>query len=65
MDDRDERDEGAAASDRREQRMMWIFSAVIVLVIAGGMGANMLFHKQQPASDNTEISSQSRVAPAQ
>src|SRR5690242_16395486 len=33
--------------DKREQRAMWIFSAIIVLLILGGMGANMLFHKDQ------------------
>lgn len=66
MDDRDQREESSKARDRREQRMMWIFSAVVVLLIGGGMGANMLFHKEQPAaSGNTDISSQSRTAPAQ
>jgi len=30
--------------DKRKQRAMWIFSAIIVLLILGGMGANMLFH---------------------
>ena len=52
--------------DRREQRMMWIFSGAIVLLIVGAMGANMLFHKDKPAtSENTDISAQSRAAPAQ
>ena len=52
------------ARDRSEQRMMWIFSGAIVLLILGAMGANMLFHKDKPAdSDNTDISAQSR-APA-
>jgi hypothetical protein len=49
--------------DKREQRAMWIFSAIIVLLILGGMGANMLFHKDQGTV--TDISSQSRTAPQQ
>jgi hypothetical protein len=49
--------------DKREQRAMWIFSAVIVLLIVGGMGANMLFHHDKGAG--TDISSQSRTAPQQ
>jgi hypothetical protein len=53
----------AEANDRREQRMMWIFSAVIALVILGGMGANMLFHHETPAtSSDTDVSAQSRPA---
>jgi hypothetical protein len=39
--------------DRREQRMMWIFSG-------------SLFHKDSTAArDNTDISAQSRTAPVQ
>jgi hypothetical protein len=49
--------------DKREQRAMWIFSAVIVLLILGGMGANMLFHHDK--GTGTDISSQSRTAPQQ
>jgi flagellar basal body-associated protein FliL len=30
--------------DKREMRMMWIFSAAVVLLILGAMGINMLFH---------------------
>jgi hypothetical protein len=49
--------------DRREQRMMWIFSGAIVLLILGAMGANMLFHQERTASpDNSDLSSQSRPA---
>jgi hypothetical protein len=47
---------------RSEQRAMWIFSAAIVLLILGAMGANMLFHHEQPAG-GTDISSQSRTSP--
>ena len=51
-------------NDSREQRMMWIFSGSIVLLILGAMGANMLFHKEKPAgAENTDISAQSRPAP--
>ena len=49
------------ANDSREQRMMWIFSGAIVLLILGAMGANMLFHKPGPADVvNTDVSAQSR-----
>jgi hypothetical protein len=57
-------DQDDEARDRREQRLMWIFSGVIVLLILGMMGANMLFHhpaEQQP----TDISSQSRAPSSQ
>jgi hypothetical protein len=54
----------ARERDRHEQRMMWIFSGAIVLLILGAMGANMLFHKDRPAnSENTDLSAQSRTAP--
>jgi hypothetical protein len=53
--------------DKREMRMMWIFSGVIVLIILGGMGANMLFHQDTSSGggNSTELSSQSRQAPQQ
>jgi hypothetical protein len=57
--DINQNNEDNPARDKREQRAMWIFSAVIVLLILGGMGANMLFHHEQPAG-GTDISSQSR-----
>jgi hypothetical protein len=49
------------AQNRREMRIMWGFTAGVVLLIFGMMGANMLFH--HPADTSTEISSQSRTAP--
>jgi hypothetical protein len=49
---------------RNEMRAMWIFSAAVVLLILGMMGANVLFHKDSGAG-SSEISSQSRSAPAQ
>ena len=48
--------------NKNEQRAMWIFSGAIVLLILGAMGANMMFHKEQPAG-GTDISSQSRTSP--
>lgn len=48
--------------DKRETRMMLIFSGVIVLLILGGMGANMLFHHDQ-STRATDLSSQSRTSP--
>jgi hypothetical protein len=62
MDDR--KQDTAKQRDRREQKMMWIFSGAIVLLILGAMGANMLFHGGSPKFD-TDISAQSRTAPAQ
>ena len=48
--------------EKRELRMMLIFSAAIVLLILGGMGANMLFH-HDPGTGATDLSSQSRTSP--
>ena len=60
--DQDQKEEQVVAlRNKREQRAMWIFSAAIVLLILGGMGANMLFHRDQPAG-NTDVSSQSRTS---
>jgi flagellar basal body-associated protein FliL len=36
--------------DKREMRMMWIATAVVVLVILGGMGINMLVHHDTNAA---------------
>jgi hypothetical protein len=47
---------------RGEMRIMWIFSAAVVLLILGMMGVNMLIHHDTGPS---EISSQSRMAPQQ
>ena len=58
--------EAQRQKNRSEQRMMWIFSGAIVLLILGAMGANMMFHKDSTAaSENTDVSAQSRTAPAQ
>jgi flagellar basal body-associated protein FliL len=54
-----------AAKNKREMRAMCIFSAGVVLLILGMMGANMMWgshtYTGEPATD---ISSQSRTAPA-
>lgn len=58
-----EEDEAAiAARNKREQSAMWIFSAMIVLIILGGMGAHMLWG-HDTAATSTDLSSQSRAAP--
>jgi hypothetical protein len=36
--------------DKREMRMMWIAAAVVVLVILGAMGVNMLVHHDTNAA---------------
>jgi hypothetical protein len=61
---RQETDEQVLERDRREQRIMWIFSACIVLLLGGMMGAHVLFSHPTPAT-NTDVSAQSRPAPAQ
>ena len=57
-------DQEQAAKTKREMRVMWIFSAAIVLLILGAMGANMIWgshtYTGEPATD---ISSQSRAVP--
>jgi hypothetical protein len=59
-------DDEQAARNKREMRVMWIFSAAIVLLIAGAMGANMLWGSHNFRGESaTDISSQSRPAPAQ
>jgi flagellar basal body-associated protein FliL len=40
-----------------ENKYMWIAVAVIVLIIVGGMGVNMLVHKETSA-DTVEVGSQ-------
>ena len=58
-------DDDVAARDKREMRVMWGFSAAIVLLILGAMGANMLWgHRDAPANAPSDISSQSRSAPS-
>ena len=49
-------------SGKRETRMMLAFSAGIVALILGMMGANMLFHHPSQAELQTDYSSQSRPA---
>ena len=55
-------DQSNEERDRREQRMMWIFSGTIVLLILGAMGANMLFHHDVANPSDTNISAQARTA---
>ena len=54
-----------AAKNKREMREIWIYSGAVVLLILGAMGANMMWgshtYTGEPATD---ISSQSRTAPA-
>jgi hypothetical protein len=56
-------DDDVAARDKREMRVMWGFSAAIVLLILGAMGANMLWGHQTPATAPSDISSRSRTVP--
>ena len=44
-------------NDKNEMKYMWIAVGVIVMVILGGMGINMLIHKETSA-DTIEMSSQ-------
>jgi hypothetical protein len=56
-------DDDVAARNKRDMRVMWGFSAAIVLLILGAMGANMMWGHQTPANAPSDISSQSRTAP--
>jgi hypothetical protein len=56
-------DDDVAARNRRETRLMWGFSAAIVLILLAGMGANMLWHHPSAAESPTDISSRSSTAP--
>ena len=50
--------------EKSDMRGMLILSAIIVFLIVGGMGLNVLFHKDTTTGP-TEMSSQSRTAPAE
>jgi hypothetical protein len=56
-------DDDVAARDQREMRVMWGFSAAIVLLILGAMGANMIWGHHPPDTAPSDISSQSRTVP--
>ncbi len=56
-------DDDVAARNKREMRMMWGFSAAIVLIILVGMGANMIWHHPSETGPPTDISSRSSAAP--
>ncbi len=43
-EDKPDVNDNAANEARSDNRMMWISTAVIVLIIVGGMGINMLIH---------------------
>jgi hypothetical protein len=57
MTDQDEEN-----TESGDMRAMWIATAVIVLLLVGGMGINMLLHPDANTGP-TDISSQSRTAP--
>jgi len=48
--------------EKRNMRIMWIASGVVVLFIVGLMGLGMLGN---PSTSPTDMSSQSRTAPTQ
>ena len=54
-------DDDVAARDRREMRVMWGFSAAIVLLILGGMGANMICGLRYPGNPAESISAANRA----
>ena len=51
-------------NEKNDMRAMWIATAVIVFFLVGGMGINMLIHRDT-GSVPTDLSSQSRTAPSQ
>ena len=59
-----EEHEAIVARNKREMRAMWIFSVAIVLLILGGVGANMIWGHHPVSPTATDMSSQSRTAPS-
>ena len=57
-------DDDLAARNKRDMRVMWGFSAAIVLLLLGGMAANMKWHHDAATAPPSDVSSQSRTAPA-
>jgi cytochrome c-type biogenesis protein CcmH/NrfG len=51
--------------EKRNMRIMWIASGVVVLFIVGLMSLSMLGMLGNPGTSPTEMSSQSRTAPTQ
>jgi ABC-type Fe3+-siderophore transport system permease subunit len=51
--------------EKRNMRIMWIASGVVVLFIVGLMGLSMLGMLGNPSTSPTDMSSQSRTAPTQ
>ena len=49
--------------EKRNMRIMWIASGVVVLFIVGLMSLSMLGMLGNPGTSPTDISSQSRTAP--
>ena len=54
-------DENQDKANKSETRVMVAFSAGILLLILGMMGANMLVHHPSEAEKQTEFSSQSQT----
>jgi hypothetical protein len=50
-------------TDKNDMRAMWIASAVIVLIILGGMGINMLIH-HDTSTDSMSATGQAQTAPS-
>jgi hypothetical protein len=48
--------------EKSDSRTMWIATAVIVLILVGGMGANMLFHRDT-LNNSADTSTPSGMAP--
>jgi cytochrome c-type biogenesis protein CcmH/NrfG len=51
--------------EKRNMRIMWIASGVVVLFIVGLMSLSMLGMLGNPGTSPTDMSSQSRAAPTQ
>ena len=51
--------------EKRNMRIMWIASGVVVLFIVGLMSFSMLGMLGNPGTSPTDMSSQSRAAPTQ
>jgi hypothetical protein len=63
MSNQDPKDSNGSAKVRGEERALMIFGVVVVLIILGGMGLNVMYHT--PTDASFEASSSNRVSPSQ
>ena len=52
-EDKSDSNNNNANEARSDNRMMWISTAVIILILLGGMGINMLIHHDTPVETSS------------